>query len=319
MRGGDAATVTDANLLRGVIRATSLAGGSLTLDPAASSRVLADLGERLGVSPDHAADAVVRVVEANMIQAIRLVSTRRGHDPRDYVLVAFGGAGPIHAASIAGELGIGRVLVPAFAGVLSAFGLLVADVARDYVQTAVAPLDELGAADVGRRFAALAERAVAEFAGHGIPAGALSLRLSCDARYQGQAYELSVPVTEAQTEGPAIAAMFHRIHAQRYGFAFEAEKVEIVNYRAKAVVANGPSGVPIHRITNGAGDPQAGEILVGGARRTARFFRGESLQSNATLRGPAVIEDASSTCFVPDGWTASLRDDGAILLERADA
>jgi N-methylhydantoinase A len=319
MRGGEVATVTDANVLRGVIRTNSLAGGSLKLDPAASARVLANLADRLGVSSDHAVDAVIRVVEANMIQAIRLVSTQRGHDPRDYVLVAFGGAGPLHAASIASELEIRRILVPAFAGVLSAFGLLVADIARDYVQTAVAPLDELAAADIGRRFAALAARAIEELSDHGTPSETIVLELSCDARYQGQAYELPVPVAEPGTAGSSIASAFHDIHRRRYAFAFEAERVEIVNYRVKAMVPNRFSGVSTNRKAASAAAPEESEILIGGERRRARFWRSENLDPTVPLRGPAIIEDVSSTCLVPEGWTASLQDGGAILLEKVEA
>ena len=166
-RGGDLPTVTDANVVRGIIRAKSFAGGTLALDADASERVLTVLGRQLDMSATSAADAIIRIVEANMIQAIRLVSTQRGYDPRDYVLVAFGGAGPIHAASIAAELGIHQVLVPALAGVLSAFGLLVADITRDYVQTAVGLVDTLTTAEIRLRFATLSDRATAEFVAHG--------------------------------------------------------------------------------------------------------------------------------------------------------
>ena len=316
-RGGELPTVTDADVVRGVIRAKHFAGGRLALDADASDRVLTTLGRKLGMSATDAADAVIRIVEANMTQAIRLVSTQRGYDPRAYVLLAFGGAGPIHAASIAAELGIRKVMVPALAGVLSAFGLLVADIARDYVQTAISPLDVVTPDEIKGRFAALSGRATAEFRGLGFDPRELIRFPSIDARYQGQAYELPLQVELASGDGAAIGARFHETHRRRYGFAFEAEPVEIVNYRLKVVIRRKSDGISPTRGGQGEVVEEEGEIRAGGKSRPARFYQGETLAADIVISGPAVIEEATSTCFVPEGWVARADETGGLLIENS--
>ncbi len=204
-RGGTRPTVTDANLLLGRLP-TRLAGG-LELDREAAERALA------GIDPG----AVIEVVNAEMLRAVRVVSVERGHDPRDFALVAFGGAGPLHACALAEELGIGSVLVPAAAGVLSALGLVACDERRDRVRSLVVPLEE---------------------------AGELPLEGEADLRYRGQAHELAVPL------GGDLAEAFHRAHEDRYGFAERGRRIELVAVRTSEVT-RGPElelrgGLPLH-------------------------------------------------------------------------
>ena len=194
-RGGTLPTVTDANLLLG--RLPSRLAGGLELDRAAAERALGDLDP----------EAVVRVVDAEMLRALRVVSVERGHDPRDFALVAFGGAGPLHACALADELGIGTVLVPEAAGVLSALGLVASDERRDRVESRLVPLAEAGE----------------------LPADA-----EADLRYRGQSFELTVPVE------PDLAGAFHRAHEERYGYADPAREIELVAVRI-ADVRPGPS------------------------------------------------------------------------------
>ena len=205
-RGGTRPTVTDANLLLG--RLPERLAGGLELDREAAERALD------GIDPG----AVVEVVNAEMLRALRVVSVERGHDPRDFALVAFGGAGPLHACALAEELGIGTVLVPAAAGVLSALGLVACDERRDRVRSLVVPLEE---------------------------AGELPAEGEADLRYRGQSHELAVPL------GGDLAEAFHRAHEERYGFAERERPVELVAVRTSEVT-RGPElelrgGAPLQR------------------------------------------------------------------------
>ncbi|MBB3594908.1 N-methylhydantoinase A [Rhizobium sp. BK529] len=317
--GGAHATVTDANVARGVIRAKTFAGGNFKLDAPAADAVIARLGDQLSMSPGGAAEAITRIVEANMTQAIRLVSTQRGYDPRDYVLVAFGGAGPIHAASVANELGIGRVLVPPHAGVLSAFGLLVADIARDYVQTDVALADDLSPQDFRAKIAALVDKAEREFLSQGFNASELKLFAGLDVRYQGQAFELPISIDPATVGAELVASRLHEAHRKRYGFAFENESAEVVNYRLKVVIPRKTKDVAVHVNHHDEVASEAGSILLRGAKLDTVFYKSETLKLDTPVSGPAVLEADTSTCFVPEGWTARIVESGSILLERTSS
>ena len=236
---GGGATVTDANLLLGRLPA-ELPGG-LVLDRAAAERALGDIDPR----------AVIEVVNAEMLRALRVVSVERGHDPRDFALVAFGGAGPLHACALAEELDIEAVLVPEAAGVLSALGLVVGDERRDRVVSYVRSLAEVGE----------------------LPADG-----EADLRYRGQSFELTVPLQRD------LAAAFHRAHEERYGHAEPKREIELVAVRTADVVA-GPA---------------------------------VSLQATDSYKveGPALLELAGATCWVPDGWHGETNDDGTLVLRR---
>jgi N-methylhydantoinase A len=248
---GGGATVTDANLLLGRLP-TELPGG-LLLDHDAAARAFADL------DPQSAVD----VVNAEMLRALRLVSVERGHDPRDFALVAFGGAGPLHACALAEELGIEAVLVPAAAGVLSALGLVAGDERRDRVVSYLCPL---------------------------AAAGELPAEGTADLRYSGQSFELSVPLQ------PRLAQAFHRAHEERYGYADESREIELVAVRIADTVRG-------HGIAFGA-DIAFGAGIAFGATPPQR------------VTGPAVVELAGATCWVPGGWHGETNDDGTMVLTR---
>jgi N-methylhydantoinase A len=314
--GGKSPTVTDANVARGIIRPKTFAGGNFKLDAEAAASVIDALGEDLKMSPGEAAEAVTRIVEANMTQAIRLVSTQRGYDPRDYVLVAYGGAGPIHAASVANELGITRVLVPPHAGVLSAFGLLVADIARDYVQTDVALAADLSPSDFQAKIEVLATKARGEFETHGFRADELKLFAGLDVRYQGQAFELPISVNPSAVTSEFVTSRLHDAHRKRYGFAFENESAEVVNYRLKVVIPRKTKDVSANVNVAGTLVCEEGSILLDGSARNTLFCKSESLRPDSRIAGPAVLEADTSTCFIPENWTARLMESGSVLLER---
>jgi N-methylhydantoinase A len=236
---GGGATVTDANLLLG--RLPRELPGGLVLDRDEAAAALADIDP----------EAVVEVVNAEMLRALRVVSVERGHDPRDFALVAFGGAGPLHACALAEDLGIEAVLVPEAAGVLSALGLVASDLRRDRVVTHVRPLAEVRD---------------------------LPLDGEADLRYRGQSFELTVPLQ------PDLAAAFHRVHEERYGYADGSREIELV------------------------------------AVRTAEVVPGPDVDLQVTdcykVRGPELLELPGATCWVPDGWSGETNGDGTLVLRR---
>ncbi|MEF8796066.1 MAG: hydantoinase/oxoprolinase family protein, partial [Salinivenus sp.] len=245
-RGGTDPTVTDAHLVLGRLAAEHVLGGADTLEmaPGAARDAVAALGRAAGLSPEAAALGVLRVANATMERALRRVSVERGHDPRDYTLVPFGGAGPLHAAALAEALGMRQVLVPPAPGVLSALGLLMADVVYDTARAVLTRADALRGDPsplVGAREAA-AEDVRAVLTDHGTPA----LSLELDVRYVGQSYELSVPLDAPITpEGVADAvAAFHERHRTRYGHADPDEPVEVVALRVRGRVAEPPPTLP---------------------------------------------------------------------------
>ncbi|MEU6715433.1 hydantoinase/oxoprolinase family protein [Nonomuraea sp. NPDC046802] len=334
-RGGVAATVTDANVARGLIRPSHFLGGRHPLDKdaalAALGTVAADLGrtqEELGRSqgelapaadasirtPQELAEDVFRIANVAMASAIRLVSTERGHDPRDHTLVAYGGAGPLHAASVADELGITAVLVPPHAGLMSAYGLLSSDFQRRFAVTRVADLSGLAPDEPAAVFAELRAGAEAELAAQGVdPAGVIA-EYELDLRYRGQGFELTVPVPEGVAPDEA-AELFHAAHALRYGHSTPAKPVQVVTYRLTLRENRQDTALPAVEVT---GEVRREElpVVVGGEERTCAFLWRASLPPGFEVVGPAVVEEDTATTYVPPGWTATVDPATNLLLTR---
>ena len=208
----------------------------LKLD-AARQAVETRIAKPLGLDPVIAADGIVKIVNSQMVEALRLVTVARGEDPRAYAMVAFGGCGPVHAAKLAEELRIARVIVPAAPGVASAMGLLVSDLKRDYLRTRVADLEEASAEEVQAQFEELEKLAIEELAAGNIPAEQIRFERALDLRYTIQKYELAVPVaggTLKEREKIALRGLFDERHEQQYGTRAADQKVEIVNYHLTA-------------------------------------------------------------------------------------
>jgi N-methylhydantoinase A len=303
-RGGERPTVTDANLVLGRMDAAGFLGGEMPLDDGAARAALDELGARgaLEVPPgldraQAAALGVVRVANAHMERALRVISVQRGHDPADFTLVAFGGAGGLHAAALARSLGIRRILVPSTASVLSAHGMLAADVTRDYGLTVMLP-GSTPAGELEARFRPLEERARREMEGEG-PGDALRLERSLAMRYRGQSWELDVEF------GPDPAEAFHRSHRATYGHASPGAATEIVGLRLRAVL-------PVHPPTltaevEAGPDPSAAlesrrpvVVADGGTARvdTVPFYRAEALRPGNRIEGPAVVVREDTTLFL---------------------
>jgi N-methylhydantoinase A len=248
-----------------------------------------------------------------MEKAIREISVERGYDPRDYTLVAFGGAGGLHACDLARALGMPRVLVPTFPGALSALGILRADVVRDYSQTVRLPVPSMSVvrSPLRRAFEALAKRGVAEMAREGFAANRLRQEHLLDMRYVGQAYELTVSAS-----GDFVAA-FHHAHERRYGYADTARAVEVVNIRVRVIGLTPKPELP--RSRPGAADPRKAltgqrRAWFGGRAITAVLYRREKLRAGNVVRGPAVISEYSATTLVPPGWRARVDAYGNLVL-----
>ncbi|MHA6346364.1 hydantoinase/oxoprolinase family protein [Roseivivax sp. CAU 1761] len=323
-RGGTEPTVTDANLVRGSLRAASFEEIGFTVSRDAALAVFDGLSERLGLSREDAADAVIRLAEANIVRAIQTIYTARGKDPREFALVAFGGAGALHAARVAEELGIARVLVPAHAGVLSAAGLLGSDYLHFSVATERLPLE----ADTLPRIRAIVERLTEEgrayLAAEGL-AGTPETELTLEMRYVGQAFEVPVPVPSdlgALSVGAlaeAFAAQHHRI--------FEFSKppgaaVEVVSYRVgmRLPAETGESATDRASVPDPAlaGTDPDWQIRERGVSYPARVLRGPALPPEPAP-GPMLIEDGTTTIFVPVGWSAARDRHGNVILARKDA
>jgi len=307
-KGGTEPTVTDADLVLGYIGESTDLGGELSLDADAAREALAGLAADADLDgPVAAARGVHRIANATMARAIRAATVERGHDPREFGLVAFGGAGPMHAAALAADLDIDTVIVPPACGVLSAFGLLAADEQHDAVRTHRVAIDDVDPATVETHYDAL-EADVREDARD---PDAASIRRRADLRYAGQSFELTVDV--AATFDPArVRERFHEAHEATYGYRMD-EPVALVNLRVAATATRSDP-----RTEHAAdGEPRVGERTArfgDGAGRTTPVYDRSGLAVGSTLDGPAVIEQAESTVVVPPAWEATVRDDGSLVL-----
>lgn len=310
-KGGTEPTVTDANLVLGYIGASTSLGGELSLDEDAAYDVLADLADEAGMDGTlEAAHGVYRVANANMTRAIRSVTVERGYDPRKFGLVAFGGAGPMHAVSIADSLDIDRVVIPRASGVLSAYGLLAADEKRDAVRTYQRLLAEVNPEDIDAVYEELSEKVLAEVSDR----GAAAVRHSADLRYAGQSFELTVDI-ERPFDAAEVGEQFAAAHESAYGYRAD-EPVELVNCR---VVATVPRSAPSIQYAGG-GSPRKGSreaAFVNGVHKTPVYGRQRLLPEDA-IEGPAIVEGDESTIVVPPAWTVQVRNDGALIAEVRD-
>ena len=296
---GTRPTVTDAHVVLGRIAADQLIGGQMHLDVERAAAAVESIAQQLGISRVRAAQGIVRVANANMERAIRLVSVERGHDPRDFALVAFGGCGGLHACEIARELGIRTVLVPEYAGALSALGMLLANHVRDYAAGV------LTRSDFEREFLRLERAARKDLPG-------AELIRSADIRYTGQSYELTVPWNAADPAAP-----FHQEHQRVYGYSNPDRAIEIVTIRVRARMdIPKPELLSRHTGSRKKRPSILRRIHSAGAWRDTPVYQRSSLLP-ATLQGPALVLDYGSTTLIPPGWAFSLDQVGSLKLVAA--
>jgi N-methylhydantoinase A len=309
-RGGERPTVTDANVVLGYIGPDAALGGELSIDAERARAVLEGLADEADLADaEAAARGIYRVANATMTRAIRSVTVERGHDPREFGLVAFGGAGPMHAAALAERLGIDRIVVPGSAGVLSAHGLLAADESHDALRTVRLELAAATAADGRAVYEDLEARALESAS----DPDAARIERAADCRYAGQSFELSVPVEAFDPD--RIADRFEAIHERTHGYRLDAP-VEAVTLRVTATIETESPSVTIEgegagvRETRMATFPDAGRV-------EATVHDRATMAPGTTIEAPAILEAAESTTVVPPGWSGIVRRDGAVLLERA--
>jgi N-methylhydantoinase A len=306
---GNRPTVTDANFLLGRLDPESFLGGGVQLDRLRTERMMNEQKGPLKTVEEFAA-GILRVVESEMEKAIRLISIDRGHDPRDFTLVAFGGGGALHACSLARALRIPKVLIPAAPGALSAIGILLADTVRDYSRTVMLPGDEIER--LGDCFAELEERGRAEFAAEGLQGVA---QRTIDVRYSRQGYELNVDWNEKSPRSGIEA--FHLLHKQNYGFSDAARPVEIVNLRLRMIAAGDPYAPTSQKLV--AGDGHAAcyakrEVLFDGGWVKSRFYRRDQLVSGDVLLGPAMITEYTAATVLPPDDSAQVDGFGNLVI-----
>jgi N-methylhydantoinase A len=326
--GGLEPTVTDANLVAGFLDAGAVLGNARRLSPQLARRAVAGLGRRLGLSPEQCAVGIRRVANGSMVAAVREMTVGRGFDPRGLSLIVGGGAGPLHGAEIAEELGIDTVIVPSHAGVLCAVGMAASRLTYESAVSVVRPLDEVDRPSLARSLADVRDQLQARLRSASAVMGTISESLECEARYEGQFHELLVPVSDGELTGRDQAMLvrrFHAAHEAAYGFRSESARLEIVNVRIKEMGVLRP-------------DPRR---KIQRARRTERLRRvgersvfvvGRSApvrvpvlaptggsggrQAGGSTAGPVLIDLPTSTVYVPNGWTFSLSPQGDIRLRR---
>ena len=319
---GDNITVTDANLLLGRLRPAQFLGGRLTLDQERAERLMAGLAGQIGASVRDTALGIIRVVNANMERAIRTISLERGYDPRRFTLAPFGGAGPMHSCELAEELGIPRVLLPTHPGILSALGVAIADVVKDYSRTVMLRGDDIDRARLEEEFHGMESQARAELRREGLPAEGMTGRRFLDARYVGQSFELTIDYPAAGRRDNlrrAIANSFYQAHLQRFGYADRAEAVEIVNLRLKLELAMPKPDIAPET----PGPPDASAALLEtaevvfreGPLPTALYDR-ELLRCGQRIEGPALLLQLDTTIVIPPGWGGTVDPWGNVILER---
>ena len=323
-RGGTNATVTDANLLLGRLSAKGLIGGRMPLDPNAAREVIEPIAKRLGFSMERTALGIIEIVVANMVRAIRTVSVERGHDPRNYCLLPFGGAGPLHASEVARSLGISRFLVPAAPGILCAQGLIASDLKDDIVRSARVKLEEKNLPQVRKILEALVKDAEAWFTRESVKPADQKMNVSIDMRFVGQNFELPVPVGIAVggklpqlSNVEKLRSRFFAVHDQFYGFHNKADPVEIINIRLTASAAMTKLREPKIARTKAVRPKPFGSRPVWFARtrpvKTPIYDRAD-LRPGQTIAGPAVVEQFDSTTVLYPSDRLVVDDAGNLLV-----
>jgi len=302
---GELPTVTDANLVLGRLDPDYFLGGTMRIDPRRSLRAISALARSIRKSPRETAQGVIDIANANMEKAIRVISIERGFDPREFALFSFGGAGGMHASDMAGDLRMRGVIVPNNAGVLSAFGLLLADSIKDYTRSILKPVKDLRPGELGALFGPLERLGLKDMAEDGFRPEAVVLERSLDMRYLGQSYEINIPLKNAKTAAAALQAAFHKAHQKLYSYRHPLGQVEVVNIRLQARGVSKkvrPAKAPLRP---GQEPRQAlrkrQPLFYGGRKYEGAVYDRARLYPGARLHGPALVVDFGSTTFLPPG------------------
>jgi N-methylhydantoinase A len=310
-RGGEQPTITDCNLVLGRISGDNFLGGTMRLDAGTARRAIEErIARPLGIDVVTAAEGVVRIIDVKMEEAIKAISTMRGHDLREFHLLAFGGAGPVHAGRIARDLGMAGVIVPLYPGVYSAIGLLMSDVKHDYVRSRMTQLQGLDPAEVNAMFASLVTQARSELDDDGFAADCISVQRALDMRYAGQGYEMTLPVGDAplgKGDLEILRGQFDRQHRAMFGHSAPEEPVEIVSYRVRGIGL--VPAVEMRRFAPGGAPLEAALREVRRVRFDAAdidcpVYQRERIDVGATVAGPAILDQFDCTTVLYPGQVA---------------
>jgi N-methylhydantoinase A len=311
--GGDEPTVTDANVVLGRLNPAYFLGGEISLDVGGARRAIEErCAKPLGLSVVEAANGIVEIANAAMVNALHLISVQRGYDPREFLLVAFGGAGPVHANALARDAELPTVLVPPSPGIFSATGLLTTDLKRDAAQTVMQRLETLDHAEVESVFARLEAEGRAEMEAEGVAAGAIEFQRRLDLRYVGQSYELTVAA------GGDLAARFHAEHDRVYGFSAASEPIECVSLRLTTVglIAKPPPRTLAKSAVAEAKERRQVYFAEAGGYVDCPIYDRYRLGAGVSLAGPAVVEEFDSTTVVHPGYGLRADGNGNLWIER---
>lgn len=315
-RGGTEITVTDANLILGRLALRRKLGGKIEPSDALVRPAIMAMAKQLGIADEHRmAEGIVRIAVAKMVSSIREISVARGYDPRECALVAFGGAGPMHATQIAEEIGIPRVVVPPFAGAFSALGLVASDIRHDLVETVLQPLVKEAMPRIRDAHVRLEDQGRARLAADRFKGEDAAIERSLDMRYKGQAFELNIPLRESEPDAETLRADFNRAYAQAYGHANEGDAIEIVNARLAAAIR---IPKPLLRGPEAVGDPLIERRTVWFKERAdaVPILDRECLPRDTVFDGPIVVEEIGATTVVFPGWFMQRDAHDNLILER---
>jgi N-methylhydantoinase A len=324
-RGGSEPTVTDANLILGRLNPDYFLGAEmpLHLEPARKA-IESHIAQPLGISTEEAAAGILRVVNANMVRGISVNSIQKGFDVRDFTLLAFGGAGPLHAIELAEELGMKKVIIPPYCSVFSAFGAVASDVRHDLVRTVALSQKHLDPETLNHDFSAMENSAMEQLKGENVPDERIDLMRSADLRYEGQSYELNIPVTgKGDLNADSIDQLihdFHFAHERIYAYSDPNEPIEVVSLRLAAIgrvpeielAKEGTlqEGVPAEK-------SQRSVYFFGKGFLTSKIYERDNLRSGQSIKGPCLIEETTSTTVIPPGWAGSIDKIGNLILINA--
>jgi N-methylhydantoinase A len=322
-KGGTEPTVTDAYLVLGRLAPDFFLSGEMVLQPTLAKRAIAErLCGPMDMSLEEAAQGIIAIANANMLRILRVVTVARGHDPRDFTLLAYGGAGPLHATGLAEEMSIGRVIVPQLPGLFSALGLLYADMTTDFVETVMAPLTLRELNRLNAALTRLRAKAKAWFERAAVSSEARSIRVSADLRYLGQNYELNVALPGlhlSPEDVPLVWTRFHDAHAAAYGHGAPDETIQVVNLRLLAVKQLAkPESSPIEAASRPAAVALRGSqsVWFSAGPLQCNVFERSALRAGHIVDGPVVIREREATTLVGPGWHLQVDDFGNLLIEK---
>lgn len=318
--GGTQPTVTDANLYLGRLGARSLLSGDMSLDADAAATTIEELAGQANMEAVAFAEGILAISNAAMADAMRTITVKEGVDPRDFTLVAFGGAGPMAAVFLAEELDIGEVLVPRFPGTFSAWGMLQTDLRHDLTTSFFRAAGGVAVTELEALYAGLEDEGLDAVVQEGISADRVSYQRSADMRYTGQEYTINLPLP-AGLDMDTLTDQFHAAHRQRYGHSSPGAPIEFVNLRVAAIGEIGKYTEHPHVASTAGDEAVAGErqaVFRGATSKTPVLLR-ERMPPGYRLAGPAIIEEQSATTVVPDGWQITVDDDSNIILTRGGA